>query len=80
MEDFGGFSRLSCIRGYHIYKDVWEAAVGEVLACLREPDNDADRYAVAVKKDAFVIGHLPRKMSRMCVHCFLGVEGLWIAQ
>ena len=29
---------LSCIRGYHIYKDVWTAAVGETLVSQREPD------------------------------------------
>ena len=36
-----------------------------MLACLREPDNDADRYAVAVKKEGVVIGHLPRKLSQV---------------
>ena len=24
----------SCVRGYHIYKDIWAAAIGEVLVCL----------------------------------------------
>ena len=40
-----------CVRGYHVYKTVWAAAVGEVLICRREPTNSADRYAVAVLKD-----------------------------
>ena len=30
---------LSCIRGYHVHKDVWTAAVGETLVCQREPKN-----------------------------------------
>ena len=60
------FQRPCCIRGYHIYKDVWEAAVGEVLVCVRELDNAADRYAVAVKKERVVIGQLPHKLSRVC--------------
>ena len=28
-----------CIRGYHIYKDIWEAAVGETLACVLVSNN-----------------------------------------
>ena len=55
-----------CIRGYHVYRDIWAAAVGEVLACEQEPRNRVDRHAVAVKKGVTVIGHLPRKMSRVC--------------
>ena len=38
-----------CVRGYHIYHDIWEAAVGETLVCLREPRNSHDRHAVAVE-------------------------------
>ena len=30
---------VCCVRGYHVYKDVWAAAIGEVLACSREPTN-----------------------------------------
>ena len=40
-----------CVRGQHIYKDIWHAVVGEVLVCEREPNNFQDRYAVAVKKE-----------------------------
>ena len=28
-----------CVRGYHVYKDMWAVAIGEVLACSREPTN-----------------------------------------
>ena len=30
-----------CVRGYHVYKDMWAAAIGEfeVLVCSREPTN-----------------------------------------
>ena len=51
--------RSCCIRGYHVYKEVWEASVGETLTYEREPGNAADRYAVAVKKDGSIVGHLP---------------------
>ena len=49
-----------------MYKEIWEAAAGEVLMCEREPHNALDRYAVAVKKTGTIIGHLPRKLSRVC--------------
>ena len=63
MEEHG---RDCCVRGYHVYQEIWEAAVSEVLVCEREPRNVEDRYAVAEKKDGTVIGHLPRKISRIC--------------
>ena len=49
-----------------MYEEVWEAAIGEVLECQREPTNATDRYAVAVTKAATIIGHLPRKLSKVC--------------
>ena len=55
-----------CVRGFHVYKEVWETAIEEVLMCHREPTNATDRYAVAVTKAATIIGHLPRKLSKVC--------------
>ena len=57
-----------CVRGYHVYKDIWAAATGEELVCSREPTNTADRYmyVVAVLKQETIIGHLPRKISKVC--------------
>ena len=40
--------------------------VGESLVCERDPENASDRYAVAVKKEGTIMGHLPRKVSRVC--------------
>ena len=45
------FEGNCCIWGYHVYKEEWEAAVGELLVCEREPKNASDQYAVAVKKE-----------------------------
>jgi len=45
------FERKCCIRSYHVYKEVWEAAVEESSVCKREPKNASDRYDVAVKKE-----------------------------
>ena len=49
MEEF--FERKCCIRGYHVYKKVWEAAVGESLVSKRDPENASDRFTVAVKEE-----------------------------
>ena len=43
--------RPCCIRGYHVYSAVWEAAIGEELACEREPHNARDRCAIAVSQN-----------------------------
>ena len=43
-----------CIRGYHVYRDIWEAAVDEELVCRPERSNAHDRYAVAVMKNDLV--------------------------
>ena len=53
------------IRGYHVYRDIWEAAVDEELVCRPERSNAHDRYAVAVMKNDLVVGHLPSKFSRL---------------
>ena len=36
------------VRGYHTYKDIWAAVVGEELPCQREVRNRVDTFAVAV--------------------------------
>ena len=28
-----------CVRGYHVYKDIWAAGIWEVLLCSTEPTN-----------------------------------------
>ena len=60
------FFVTNCIRGYHVYKKVWAATVGEAFVCKREPQNSSDRYSVAVKNEGTIIEHLPRKLSRVC--------------
>ena len=60
------FTRPAMVRGYHIYNAIWEAYIGEELACLRETDNEHEHYAVSVVKSATVVGLLPRKISTLC--------------
>ena len=45
------FKRRCCVWGYHMYKEVWGVAVGEVLMCEQKPNKTSDRYAVAVEKE-----------------------------
>ena len=45
-------------RYYHVYKDVWGAAEGEVLPCTRGVSNIEDPFAVAAKSST-TVGHVP---------------------
>ena len=67
------------VRGYHIYKDIWEATLRENLECQRESRNIHDIYAVAVLKSGLVVGHVPKRISSICslflhagsIHCIV---------
>ena len=59
------YQKALCICGYHVHKDIWEAAVGETVMSMLEPSNFYDRNAVAVEKDGRIIDHLPQKASRV---------------
>ena len=63
----------SCVRSYHVYRHIWTAAVGEGLDCVKEPTNASDRYAVAIIKDGTIVGHLPKKISRVCLLFLLSI-------
>ena len=45
------FSLPGIIRGSHVYQRIWTPFVGERATTVREPDNEHDRYAVAVLED-----------------------------
>ena len=39
-EEMAGEKEIACcVRGYHIYQDIWAAAIWEVLVCSTEPTN-----------------------------------------
>ena len=59
------YEQDSCIRGYHIYQNIWNAEVDDHFVCEREPLNSSDRYVVAILKDDVVVGHLPRQLSQI---------------
>ena len=59
--------KFNVVRGYHIYQSVWDATVdGEVLNCCREVGNTHDPSAVAIRKDAVTVDHIPRVISSIC--------------
>ena len=54
------FACESCMRGHHIYNDIWvpDPMRPEVLTCMREAGNDADPYSVAmINSSMTVVGH-----------------------
>ena len=57
---------VSNIKGYHVYKSVWTPTLQEQVYGEIEPHNPVDKYAVAVKKDENVVGHLP--LGVMMIH------------
>ena len=44
----------SCVRGFHVYQDIWMPTTGERLSCQTEDSNAFDPYAVAIRKSAKV--------------------------
>ena len=62
----------SCIRGHHVYCNIWEPHVGEELVCSAQNNNTKDHYAVAVytltpnREANTIVGHVPRAISRLC--------------
>ena len=46
-------------KGYHVYQGIWVPKIGEILSTEREPGNPKDKYAVCVKKNECIVGHLP---------------------
>ena len=56
----------SCVRRFHVYRDVWVPVIGETLPGHRGTDNSEDRYAVAYYKSEEVVGHVAQKILRLC--------------
>ena len=54
------FKCESMIKGYYAYMNDWTPVLGESLQTRPEPENEIDKYAVAVTKDEKVIGHLKK--------------------
>ena len=46
------YEKSSVVKGHHIYKFVWTPVIGEELQTKLEQNNEHDRHAVAVMRDA----------------------------
>ena len=53
------FETVCNLKGYHVYQGIWVPKIGETLLTEREPGNPKDKYAVCVKKNECIVGHLP---------------------
>jgi hypothetical protein len=56
----------STIRGFHVYMDIWDPILDEILSCEPEEGNGEDRYAVGIMKQGHIVGHVPREFSKVC--------------
>ena len=49
----------SFVKSYNASKDLWKSFKNKQLTTAMEKDNVVDKYAVCVKKDDVIGGHLP---------------------
>ena len=61
------FTLDSCIRGYHVYKDIWDPVTGESLHCERKDRNPQDPYEVRLKLCDATVGHVQRIILCICM-------------
>ena len=56
----------AAVRGFHVYRDVWNPHENEELVCLFEENNLLNMFAICTcRKDCEkTVGHLPREISR----------------
>ena len=60
----------SAVRGYHVYKDVWEASLGKLLNRERETGNSFDPFLGEL---IFVEKSIPRKPRK-----FIHLENFYV--
>ena len=60
------FSVEAMVGSYHVYKDMWDTAVGEQLHCKRELGNRQDPFTVVVVRSVVTVSHIPKKISSVC--------------
>ena len=61
------YIRESVIHGHHVSKAHFTPVIGRVLLCANERGNVHDIYAVAVKDDDTIVGHVPRACNIRCL-------------
>ena len=65
------------VRGYHVYRTVWNPTIGEGFVVLHQPGNDHDHHAMGVYRvdePGLIVGHIARENSRIS-HYFTMHDG-----
>ena len=62
------FCAESVVRGYHAYMDSWTPSIRDKFEVKINEINLHDRYAVAVKVNRAIVGHVPQEVSKMVFH------------
>ena len=60
------FTISSVVRGYHVYKGIWNTPQGEVPPCRSDRTNLHDPFTVSVVEDDQTVGHVSRRISAAC--------------
>ena len=60
-------SLQAALKGFHVYKAIWEQKDSEVLACSHEANNPHDPFAIKPCQldSGKIFGHLPMELSRI---------------
>ena len=72
MKDSSTFQCDSFVKGYNVYKNIWESLVGVCLKSTEEPTNEMDKTVDAVTRinsysEEVVVGHVPKNMSKIVI-------------
>ena len=69
------YQHKSTVKGFHVYKEIWNPVWGEVLDTRMELENPADKYAVCIEKNGNIVGDLPkRKYGRSSKKIFFSLR------
>ena len=62
----------------HDYMDNWTPAIGDIFEVEIDEVNLHNRYAVAVKVDGAIVGHVPQEVSKIVLLMSLLLSGVEI--
>ena len=57
----------SIIRGYHVYKTVWNPEINDKFDACIDQYNERDRYAMKIKIGDETVGHVPIELSKLFI-------------
>ena len=60
----------SIVRGYHVYKTVWNPEINDKFDVCIDQYNKRDRYAMKIKIGNETVGHVPIELSKLVARCW----------